>query len=257
MTRAGLGLLAALACWPTAAQAAMTCSAANFSAVSIDTSTASASKTVVIPVDVPAGALLIAGILNRTDESTTLSSVTDPVNGAWTGSVGPVDSAGATFRAWMGYKTNSAALSGAGNRTVTVTTSAGVSTQLVAGWCSDSGGALTFDTSSAALHNDAANDTNHDTGTLAAAGAGGIVGCAGANNALTDYTADGTGESEITGTAAAQRISCFFEATAGAGNYGFEVTSDPTLQNGFLIASFLSPAASTRAKDCLLGGVCE
>ena len=238
-----LALVAACALLPARAQAAMTCASANFSAVSIDTSTVSASKTVTIPTDVPAGAVLIAGILNRTDESTTLTSVSDPVNGAWGAAVGPVDSAGATFRTWMAYKVNSAALTGAGNRLVTVTTSGGVSTQIVAGWCSDGAGANTFDTSSAALHNDAVNDTNHDTGTLAAAGAGGIVGCAGANNALTSYTMDGAGESQLTGVAAGQRISCFFEATGGAGNYGFEITSNPTLANSFLIASFLTPSA--------------
>lgn len=252
-------LTALLLAAPAAAQAAMTCAASNFSAVSIDTSTASASKTVVIPVDVPSGAVLIAGILNRTDESTTLSSVSDPVNGAWGAAVGPVDSAGSTFRTWMAYKVNSAALSGAGNRTVTVTTSAGVSTQLVAGWCSDGAGANTFDTSSAALHNDAANDTNHVTGTLAVAGAGGIVGCAGANNALTSYTMYGAGESQVTGVAAGQRISCFFEATGSAGSYGFEITSNPTLANSFLIASFLTPSAGGggRVQRCPLVGVCD
>jgi hypothetical protein len=50
----------------------------------VDTSTASASKDVVLASDVPAGATIVVGIFNRTNETATLDSVSDPVNGTWT-----------------------------------------------------------------------------------------------------------------------------------------------------------------------------
>lgn len=230
------------------------CSGSNISAASIDTSTASSSKTVVIPTDVPSGATVYFGIMNRTDESTTLSSVSDPVNGTWGGTtVGPIDSSGGTFRTWFRILVNSAALTGSSNRTLTATTSAGVSTQLIAGWCSDSNGAQTFDTSGA-IHNDALNEVTHTTSTLTTAGAGMVIAVITSNNAFTsNYSNLGPGDVMVSGApAAGQRIAIIYEQRTGSGTPGFVADSTPTLSSVWLAASFLSPSAPSSTPGGLL-----
>src|SRR3990172_5015345 len=109
----------------------------------IDGTTVGTTATLVLPTDVPAGATIVVGIANRTDETTAISSVADPVNGTWPATPqGPIDMAGSEVtRVWLYYFVNSAALSGAANRTITITFGASITHASVAGWASDDAGA--------------------------------------------------------------------------------------------------------------------
>jgi plastocyanin len=218
----------------------------------VDTSTASASKDVVLASDVPAGATIVVGIFNRTNETATLDSVSDPVNGTWTlGTVlrqGPSDNAASTGRTWYVALTNSAALTGAANRTITVTTSAGVSTQLVALWASSDAGAMTFQ-AMATLVNPGSNTTDWTSATngntVAGSGAGCIVGFSGWANGQTIPNPSGGGETQQTtvSDAGSYRANLWTETYASSGTYGFEVTAPSTTTGLFHVGGFLEPAA--------------
>lgn len=88
--------------------------------------TASTAPTIAFPGAVSAGSFLILYVRDGADETTTISSVTDSVNGAWTLLEGPIDHPSATQRAWCYYFENS----GAGTPTVTVNLSASIATYL-------------------------------------------------------------------------------------------------------------------------------
>lgn len=201
-----------------------------------DTSTASATKTVVLASDVPAGASIIVGLLNRTDLTTTLSSVSDPVNGAWPSAgliQGPVDGGP---RGWLMALNNSAALSGAGNRTVSVTTSAGISTQLVALWASSDLGALTTQDIATAFTS-AVNVTSYPSGSVDLTNSGAVVGFLYCSNSQgsTAPTVD-TGEVLRTtvADAGAFRSNLITEDVASAGSYSLLATFGTTTAGCFL-----------------------
>lgn len=220
--------------WP--AHATMTCSATNFSAVAINTS--SATPTVAMPTSAPANATLILAILDRTSTTTNVVSVIGSVNATgWAEA-----SEGTTRHVWIYYKVGAST----GTDTVTVTFDGIISSQLIAGWCSDdSGSAQTFD--AASTPSDTTTTTTHNSNTVATAGAGGIVGAIGMNTSAT-FTAVGSGETEVSGDAGGQRLSLFFEPTAGAGTVGFETTSSVNTSGTFLVASFLNPGGAVSVK---------
>lgn len=200
----------------------------------------SASTTVAKALpSVPAGATLVLGILNRSDESTTITGISDDVNGAWTLSyvAGPVDSTNSTYRCWLAYRNNVAA----GTTTITVTFSGAINSQLAVGYISSSGGAMTFDAAATTYHS-AAGETNIDSLTAAATGAGAIIGFLATNNAQADPepTADGAGESRITSGQAGARAFLFFESYASAASYGIETTAD-SATGMFIVGAFLEP----------------
>lgn len=226
------------------------------SAVAVDTNTGGGfeSKTCSLPSDAPAGATIFVGIYNRTDNTTTLSSVSDPVNGSWTltGRVsGPT--AVSTSRSWFVVRENTAALSGAGNRVITVTLSAGVSTQLVAGWIDLDGStsALTFDnfatvaTSGSAL-------TDIDSNTAADTDAGAIVGFCTSNAAQSSWSEDSGGS--VLSTVSGVRVALFYKAySAGGGPYGFTTTPQNAAAFMFHVAANSEPSAGGAAGP-LIGG---
>jgi hypothetical protein len=145
---------------------------------SINTSTAGGTetKTIVLTSDVPADGTIYLGIMNRTNETATISSIADPVNGTWSTHQisGPTDSAGSTFRTWFVVLPVSAALTGAGNRTISVTTDVAVSLQMVAMWESSDQGAMTFQEFSTP-QNTSSNTVDYDTVAISATGAGSLV----------------------------------------------------------------------------------
>lgn len=211
----------------------------------------STTHNIVLPSDVPAGASIVVGILDRADETTTLTSVADPVNGTWDGATlrqGPTDFAGGTSRTWLVVLTNSAALTGSSNRTLTVTVSSSLTLHAAAGWVSSDAGALTYD-AVATIKNDAANDTNHDSNTVAATGAGVAIGFHAINNAQTSGpTVDGAGESNLTtGTETGRRTYMYGETFAGAGNYGFEITYATSCAGMFFVVALKEPVGAANA----------
>lgn len=233
----------------------LSASATNFAFVA-DTGTTNP-KTVTIPTDVPLHATLVIGILDRADETTTLTSVTDPVNGAWTVASGPTDSGAATHRSWVAYKLDSAALTGT-NLVVTVTWSTGISSQLVVGWFAD-------DSESAATHDVTAtpaetspSSTTLTSPSLSAAGAGGMIGFAFNNATVTTITAGGTGESVVKSGVAGERVWAFFETYAAGGAKAFEITTDTSIAPMFHAVAFAVPGGggglTANLADPVVGG---
>jgi hypothetical protein len=206
--------------------------------------------------DAPAGATIVLGVLNRSNETATMTHpatwVSDPVNGTWAGTTlrqGPNDYAAATARTWYFALTNSAALTGGANRTLTIVTSAGISSQLVAVWASSDMGALTFQTM-ATLFNPGANTTNWTSATngntIAASGAGCNIGFLACTNAQTIPNPGGGGTETLQTTvsdAGSYRSNLYTETYASAGTYGFEVTLPSTATGTFCVGAFLEPVS--------------
>jgi hypothetical protein len=222
---------------------AISASSSNFT---VNSATGSTTVTLTVPTSVPAGATLVVGVLNRSDETTAVSSVAGSLNASgWTLASGPTDLSGAsTGRMWTYYKVNSAA----GSEVVTVTFGASINSQIVGGWFEDaSHGAMTFDTV-ATPANVGTGTTDADSNTLAAAGAGAILGILFCGNIQTTLTADGAGESRVstvTGLSGQQRIFAFFEAYASAGTVGFVTTPGTSTSYMFHVAAFNEPSAGT------------
>jgi hypothetical protein len=221
----------------------VTVSSSNFTKVTGNPVT---SLNLVLPSDVPSGATIVLIVVQRAAETAALSSVADPVNGTWdvaTVRQGPVDSAGATARTWYVALTNSAALTGAGNRTITATIDTSSNMSVAGGWISSDLGALTFD-AMATVANNASGSTDQDSNTAAATGAGAIIGAMWVNNAQTaNPTMDGAGESNlITYNAGSEsRTLMCGETYASAGNYGFETTISVLSAANFHVGAFKEP----------------
>lgn len=209
----------------------------------------SASPTIVLPSDVVAGDAIVLCVRTPTNETVVISSITDPVNGTWnlgtTLRQGPNDQSGSTQRAWYFVLTNSAALTGAGNRTITVNFDATISSQIVAAWFRSTLGALTFG-AMATLLNQGTNATNYDSNAAAASGAGVAVGfLATISTQATVPTCDGAGETNLNAADGASRSFLFNEDVASAGNYGFELTLVTTTIGMLAVGTLIEPAVVT------------
>lgn len=215
----------------------------------IDTSTATTTKTITLASNVPSGASVIIGILNRTNSTATLDSVSDPVNGTW--SLGTVVRSGPTAvntnNSWFVVLTNSAALTGTTNRTITITTSVGISSQIVGIWASSDLGALTYEEAATAVTS-TTNTTNWDTNTIAVDGAGVIVGflAIGNSQSSTAPTMDGAGETLQTTAvdSGSFRTNLITQTVASAATHGLETTVSSTTAGAYHLISLLEPAAS-------------
>ena len=193
-----------------------------------------------LATNVTATATVVVSIHNRTDETTTITSVVGSLNGAYTLAEGPTDHTTATMRMWSYYFLNSAG----GAETITVTFSGAINSNIVAGWCLDDAGAQTFDVDVAGEDGIASHptDADADSPTLSAAGGGGILGFIATNNVVT-FSADGAGETNIEGGAGGQRLTAFFEAYASGGTKGFEATGSGNTRIVWHVLAFLTPAA--------------
>ena len=238
MTRiVSLGLACLL--WSTAAQAQMTCLAANTSAV---VNSSLVTNPVAMPTAAPANATLWIAIVNRSDETTTISSVAGSVNATGWVVSSPYDNTNAsTLRTWYAYKVGATA----GTDTVTVTFSGAINSATTAGWCSDASGlAQTFDAAAASVSVNTGG-TNYDSNTAAATGAGGILGFV-MTLTIQDpaLTVDGAGES-LLGSAAPTRVQAVFESYASAGSYGIETTVADASAGNIMVAAFKNAGSST------------
>lgn len=187
-----------------------------------------------MPSAVTSGATCIVGVINRTDDTTDCTGVSDSINGAYTKASETTPTTGSAL--W--YFNNSAA----GTPTVTATWAGAINSQMAVGWVLSDAGAMTFG-SAATVREAGGNETAVNSNTVAPSGAGCIVGFASANNAQSDPepTANGTGESELLTGGAGLRMGMFFEAFASGGTYGFETTWD-SARTDFHVASFLEGA---------------
>jgi hypothetical protein len=223
----------------------MAITASTGATVAVDTSTATTTKTVSLPSDAPAGSTLIVGILNRTNNTATLVSVSDTINGTWTLTnrvSGPVDTQGVS-NSWMVALENSAALTGAGQRVITVETSVGISTQLVAGWIDLDGSttALTFNAFATAFDEETAV-TAMVSNTVANASAGAIVGfCTSQNASQTTWTEDAGGD--VMCVLSSVRCAMFFkDHSAGGGPHSFTTTAGAVSRYAFHVVSYSEAA---------------
>lgn len=192
-----------------------------------------------LPTAVPAGAVLIVAVLDRSGNTALLTGVSDSVNGAWSGApqVGPF--AVASTQGWIAYRLHS----GAGTPTVTVTFDSAINSQVVVGWIASDLGAMTFDAASASA---TGTGTDVDSALLAAAGAGAFVGVAALNNWQTAVpTADGVGEIVAPASnGSGQRAWAVLESYAGAGNVGFGLTLATSATWRAYVLGFLEPAGA-------------
>lgn len=222
---------------------AVTLSASNFSAIGIGVG--ATTVQVQIPTDVPSGAAIVLVIHNRTDETTTLSSVADPVNGTWDGSTvrqGPSDNTGGTIRSWIVALLNSAALSGAGNRLITITFSGAINSQSCGGWVSSDQGALEFD-AVATFAEGTVSSTAWATGTVTTSGAGVTFGLAATNNSQAGDPTVGGGDTLLTANSAGQRV-FIVGRTHASGNQSYSATlASTSLWNAHALA-LKEPVAS-------------
>lgn len=235
---------------------AITASASDFTSTS---NGGSASPTVTLPTSVPAGACIVLGVLNRTDETTTISSITDTVNGTWniaapnsTGGLasGPTDHSASTYRVWLLYRLNS----DVGTPTITVNFSASIITQMVAGWIDDSTGPEVFDVAATAA-NVTGSNTVAASNTLTAAGSGAIVGFFTSNNAQTDpepSVSEGN-EVRLTPTQAGSRACLFFETYTTGGTKGFTGIAMDSGNYIFQCMALLAPTVGSHERTPLVG----
>jgi len=212
----------------------MTITANTTTAGAIGTASTTVAKSL---TSVPAGATVVLGILNRSDETTAISGISDDVDGAWTLNyvAGPVNSTNSTYRCWLAYRHN---VTG-GTTNFTVTFGGAINSQLAAGWLDPDTGSITFDAAATTYHS-AAGETNVDSNTVATAGGGALVGFLTTNNSQSDPepTADGAGESRITSGQGGARAFLFFEPYASSGTYGLETTVDSATCM-FIVGAFL------------------
>jgi hypothetical protein len=190
------------------------------------------SQAIVLPADVPAGAAICVGILDRAD-SRTVSSISDPVNGTWSSTERSAMTSGGGVRSTVHVLTNSAALTGSSNRTITVTLSATGSFNMMAGWVNSSLGALTFD-AAATITNNTTNTTAWSSGTATSTGAGVLFGFMGINNGCNSTPTLNSGETLLfnfnTGNSgtpdapAAGRSQSFAKTYASAGSQSMSIT---------------------------------
>ena len=161
----------------------VTLSSANFTS-NLDTD---ATVAMVLPSDVPSGASIVV-ILHDRSESVTADSIADPVNGTWDGAMlrqGPSNNTATTMRTWVWVFTNSAALTGGANRTITATISGVANTDWSAGWVSSDQGAMTFGAVATFLETTVTGSA-YASNAVTTAGAGCVLGLFGTNNIQND-----------------------------------------------------------------------
>ena len=192
--------------------------------------------TVTLPTDVPAGASIVVWGWG----GTSLVSISDPVNGTW--GTTPQDELGSSRGMFASYFANSAALTGSGNRTITVTFGSAGNKFFGAGWIQDDGGVATFQGYATNTLNAINTTDGHDSGTIALTGAGAIVALVYCNNNVT-LTAQGAGESILL-NAGSERVHAAFEAVASASTVGIELLASGNTDSRIALLGFLEPASA-------------
>jgi hypothetical protein len=134
--------------------------------------TAANAPTVTFAGAVAAGSCLILGI-RLADETTTIDSVADSVNGAWTLVDGPDDHASTTLRSYV-YKFEN---SGAGTPVVTVTFAAAATPSGHLGVVEVTGTGVVVDAVGTTRVTSTSSDTTHTSNSVTATAAGATLAC--------------------------------------------------------------------------------
>lgn len=133
--------------------------------------TAASSPTRAFAGAVSEGDLLVIAIRDGSDETTTITSVTDSVNGAWTAVEGPLDHGTATFRGWLYCFPNS----GAGTPTVTVNFSGAINGHLAVAAFSGAQTSATPDAEGTSRTTSSSGDTTHTSNAVTNSAAGALI----------------------------------------------------------------------------------
>jgi hypothetical protein len=230
---------------------AVTLSATNF----IRSFGTASAPTVVLPTDVPANATIFVGIMHRA-QTATLTSIADPVNGTWAGgdvrdtqTSNNASTSFINYRTWCAAKLASSALTGSGNRTLTVTFSSSVSYHIVAGWLSSDAGAMTY-IGTAGPNVITSNTTAWATNSVAVTGTGAVVAFHGAQNGqsanptmggsairLREYDSNGDVPSE-------GRSFAYGLTFSGSSNQSISATLADSASGNFHLLAFGEPGGS-------------
>lgn len=227
--------LIALLVLSSSAHASISATAVNFA---FSTGSATTSHTCTLPSARPSAlSSIVLFFLDRTGGAV-INAVADSVNGAWGAHLSTnTDGSGNVTRIY--YFPASAA----GTPTVTVTTNASQNSQLNCGWIVGTVAVPTFDVLGTVAV-DAASNTDTDSNTLSTTAAGAIIGAIYTPTAQSvSVTMDGAGESLLIPVGAGVRAFMTFQAVAGAGTEGFEVTLGAASATVFHIVSFIEPSA--------------
>lgn len=215
------------------------------SAAARNSFTADASPDLAFGAAVPAAALLVCAIYNNSDETTTITSVTDTVNGAWTVLSGPTDHPNTTMRTWFYGFANS----GAGTPTVTVNFSGAINTQIAiaafSGVSFAGAGACGSDVVGTPMTT--ATNTTYTSNSIALSGAGVIVSGLLLNSGNTITM--GSDEVNVTNANSRAHIMASIHATSATRTH---VASGPSTTSAQHIAAWLE--ASSAVGGTLVGG---
>lgn len=201
--------------------------------------TAAASPTRAFAGAVSAGDLLFIAIRNGSDETTTITSVTDDVNGAWTAVEGPSDHASATLRVWVYCCANSAA----GTPTVTVNFSGAINGHLAVAALSGAQTSTTPDAEGTTRVTSGAADTTHTSNSVSNVAIGGILGVVFSSATVTITASTGT---DTVITTDSTRAFLIFTAAPSVTSYTQAVTSSGGTHTTQMIASWANVGGGTR-----------
>lgn len=213
------------------------------------TGTGSSSATVAcaLPGTTPDGALLVIGALLTANETATISSVSDSVNGSsgWTLVSGPADDAGGTMRSWFYYRENSAE----GSITITLEKSGSETWWAVCGYATGAATSGALGVKDETPPNVSSAGVQHDSDALVASRAGAVIGFLATN---VNHTVDALGTNEVNLNTGSFRGNLIYEPFASGGTYNLEATVNTAARSSFHSAVFLSPAAASGASGGLL-----
>jgi hypothetical protein len=215
MKRLGLLLLALLV--PGQAWATVTCTASDFVAGS-----GTASTTLAITITVPSqtNRRPVIAISDRSDETTTISSVVDNNSGTWTcrGACPDDMSTGATIRTWF-YEQST--LGGTGSTTVTVTFSGAINSSGVAGTCYGSGASLDYVSSAAYAEHTTTSSWTSNTRDVTSAGV--VISDLHSSGGNCDVSSVGTNQTEMT-SPTGSRVTQIVTRPETSGTFGTDWT---------------------------------
>jgi hypothetical protein len=207
--------------------------------------TANAAPTLAFAGAVTAGDNLYIAIRNGSDETTTITGVSDDVNGAWTLVSGPSDHASTTLRGWKYCFPNS----GAGTPTVTVSFSAAINGHLAVGALVGAQTSATPDATGATRVTSTSADTTHTSNAVNNNAAGGIIGAIFTSATVTLTAGAGTDTVINTGSGRAFLV---FTASPTVTSYTQAVTSSVGTHSMQMISSWADAGGATAAQTSSL-----
>jgi hypothetical protein len=151
---------------------------------------------------------------------------------------------------------NSAALSGASNRTVTLTTSAGVSTQIICGWMDSSVGVMTDDQADATPVNDGSNSIDADSDSLTPSSQPGVLVCGwNVQNSQSAVPTQNGGETNWNTQVGTNRVFLAYKTFSSTSSINCDTDLNKSAAAIVPVYTFLEPTASGSDGSLMMRGV--